>query len=246
MKVSDLCAGYSAKPTLSDLSFSVKPGSIVGVVGPNGCGKSTLLKTLCGILPIQQGSVLYQGTDIHRFSTNLLARTVSYLPQHRNIPEIDVSAFVSYGRFPYLGFPRRLTKLDRQMVEIALHKTGVSDLAEKHLSQLSGGERQRVFLAQILAQDTPYILLDEPTTYMDIRYKLEFMELIHALQNKTILLVLHDLDLAISYCDSLLVLSDGKICGYGTPKEAIEKEWLKEAFGVKIEETVGYRFRLSY
>jgi len=242
MIVSDLCAGYRNTDVLKNLTFTVPDGSLTGIIGPNGCGKSTLLKTLAGILPVHSGTIRYTASS--ELQPKSLAKTAAYMPQMQDSPDIPAELFVSYGRFPHLTFPRRLTARDQEIIAHCMHLTGTDSYRGRILSTLSGGERQRVFLAQVLAQDTPYLLLDEPNTHMDIRHTLSLMSVVRSLQDKTVLMVLHDLELALQYCDRLLVLRDGTLLGEGTPQEVLDAGWIENAFDISVVRRNGIGFSL--
>ncbi|MEG1427923.1 MAG: ABC transporter ATP-binding protein, partial [Oscillospiraceae bacterium] len=209
----NLSAGYRGQEELHQVNLQVSSGEIVAVVGPNGCGKSTLLKAIAGLLPQVTGTVILDGCE--NIKKRELARKIAILPQGRDIPGITAARLVLHGRFPHLDYPRKYKAPDFAIAEKSMRQTGIYDLREKLLTELSGGERQRVYLAMILAQDTPAVLLDEPTTYLDINHQMELMELVTALkgEGKAILMVLHDLPLALRYADRITVMQSGKILG---------------------------------
>lgn len=180
---------------LRDFSVRFSPGKITGILGRNGCGKSTLLKTAAGLLRPMSGEVLMDGRPLGDYAPKELARQIAVLPQSREVPAITVESLVMHGRFPYLGFPRKPRPEDRQAVQRAMEQAGVEALRQKALSALSGGERQKVYLAMVLAQDTPVISMDEPTTYLDINHQFELLRLIRDWggQGRTVLCVMHDL-----------------------------------------------------
>ena len=194
-----VAVGYDEKPLLQNISFAVQNGQITTLVGTNGCGKTTLLKAIARQLPLLEGKILLQGRSIQEYDRKEFARAAAFMPQVRNIPEITVRGLVSHGRFPYLGLSRQMTTKDRAAVEEAMQVTGVARWANRDLRELSGGERQRVYLAMALAQGGQTILLDEPTTYLDVAAQFELLELLRTLadQGKTVLLVLHDLAQAL-------------------------------------------------
>ena len=192
-----LRAGYPGKTILHDLSLTFPSGELTVIAGPNGCGKSTLLKTICGILPPTAGEVRLDGVPFPALPHP--ARQIAYLPQHRPTPDITALRLVLHGRFPYLSFPRRYGKRDMELARAALERMGLSGAADTPVAALSGGMRQKVYLAMILAQDTPLVLLDEPTTYLDPAHQLQTMAHARALcaDGKTVVMVLHDLPLAL-------------------------------------------------
>lgn len=228
--------GYDAVPVLRDVSFTAQDGQITTLVGTNGCGKTTLLKAIARQLPLQNGEILLQGRSIQDYTRREFARCAAFMPQVRNIPEITVRGLVSHGRFPYLGLSRQMTARDRDAVEQAMSAVGVQHWAQRDLRELSGGERQRVYLAMALAQGGDAILLDEPTTYLDVAAQFELLELLRKLagQGKTLLLVLHDLAQALQYSDRVAVLSQGELSAFDTPAKLFETKLLDRIFGVKL------------
>lgn len=231
-----VAVGYDEKPLLQNISFAVQNGQITTLVGTNGCGKTTLLKAIARQLPLLEGKILLQGRSIQEYDRKEFARAAAFMPQVRNIPEITVRGLVSHGRFPYLGLSRQMTTKDRAAVEEAMEDTGVARWANRDLRELSGGERQRVYLAMALAQGGQTILLDEPTTYLDVAAQFELLELLRTLadQGKTVLLVLHDLAQALQYSDRVAVLSQGKLAAFDTPANLFEQKLLDGIFGVTL------------
>ncbi len=236
IEISHLYAGYSAHPVLNDLSLNIPPRQLTAIVGPNGCGKSTLLKTLCGILPVQKGEITVNGQSISSYSPRLLAQQVSYLAQSRRVPDMTVEQMVLHGRFPYLSYPRRYRLEDRKLAERVMERMGILKLAQTMLPSLSGGVRQTVYLAMALAQDTPIVLLDEPTTYLDVAHQFQLMEQVRSLcrEGKTVVMVLHDIPQALSTADYLAVLRNGRQTAQGRPEEVFESGCLNQAFGVRF------------
>lgn len=228
--------GYDAVPVLQNISFTVQDGQITTLVGTNGCGKTTLLKAIARQLPLLNGQILLQGRPIQSYDRKEFARAAAFMPQVRNIPEITVRGLVSHGRFPYLGLSRQMTTKDRKAVEQAMQATGVAQWADRDLRELSGGERQRVYLAMALAQGGDAILLDEPTTYLDVAAQFELLELLRTLADhgKTVLLVLHDLAQALQYSDCVAVLTDGKLAAFDAPANLFDQKILDEVFRVTL------------
>ena len=235
LEIRNFYAGYEGKPVLQDISLSIPEGAVTVIVGPNGCGKSTLLKALAGILPAA-GSAMLDGRNLLDLDRRELAKAVAFLPQNRPIPEIPVQNLVLHGRFPYLSYPRRYRQEDYRAAEAALERMGVAELSHRMVSTLSGGQRQKVYIAMALAQDTPVVLLDEPNTFLDIAHQLQLMDQAKALAaaGKTVVLVLHDLPLALSVADCLAVLRDGRCLNQGSPEEVFRSGTLQVAFGVKL------------
>ena len=231
---SHVSAGFSGVPVLQDISGSVAPGRITCLIGPNGAGKSTLLKATAGILPLMSGDVFLDDQSLSSFTPRSLAHRLAYLPQSRSIPEISVFSMVLHGRFSHLSYPRRYTASDREIVWDALRWVHMEDYAEESVSRLSGGQRQKVYIAMALVQDAQAILLDEPTTFLDIKGQLETLQLLRqlALRGKEVLVVLHNLDFALRCGDDIILLDHGTITQRGTPSALASSDALQNAFGV--------------
>lgn len=231
-----LSAGYPGKPVLSDVSFTVPQGQITVILGPNGCGKSTLLKALCGILPADSGEITINVQNISALPPKALARQVAYLAQSRQVPDITARRMVLHGRFPYLGYPRRYSREDLAIAQAAMKQMGIESLADTPLSALSGGQRQKVYLAMALAQNTPVILLDEPTTYLDVAHQLQMMEHANYLcrEGKTVVMVLHDLSMALQTAHRVILMDQGSIVLEGTAEKIFQSGCLDRVFGVKV------------
>ena len=236
IELKDLTVGYGGKTVLRNVSMAFAPGQVTVLLGPNGCGKSTLMKTALGLLPRQGGEILYDGVDLERLSTRQVARKAAYLAQSRETPSITVRRMVLHGRFPYLGYPRRYRAEDHEAARKALEWAGAADLADRPVQELSGGQRQKVYLAMALAQDTETVFMDEPTTYLDVRHQLEVMSVSRRLADmgRAVVLVLHDLSLALRDADRLAVLADGTLRQVGTPEEIFASGELDRAFGVAV------------
>lgn len=248
IELDGLCAGYNGREILHRISLAFEPGRVYGVIGPNGCGKSTLLKTVTGLHPADSGSILLDGDELQALTPSQVARRVAYLPQSRNIPAITASRLVLHGRFAYLSYPRRYRREDYEITQRALDWAGAGALAAENLQRLSGGQRQRVYLAMALAQDTQTILMDEPTTYLDIKSQFEVMALARRLAGigKAVVMVLHDLDLVLRYTDRVIVMSQGCVTAEGTPDEVYQH--LSRCFGVtvrRVEDSGGVHYRFS-
>lgn len=235
LELRDLTCGYGREFSLGPISARLPAGSVSVILGPNGCGKSTLLKALCGILPAS-GQVLLDGQSLLGLPPRELARRVSYLTQNRPVPELTARRLVLHGRFPHLGYPRRYGPADLDAVEAAMAQMEVTELAERMLPTLSGGQRQRVYLAMALAQDTPVILLDEPTTFLDVGAQTRLMAQARQLAalGKTVVMVLHDLSQALRRADQVLVLDGGALAAAGTPEEVFSSGVLNRVFSVKV------------
>lgn len=235
LEIKNLSVRFGKHLVLDDISFTLRPHRLTVLVGRNGAGKSTLLSCVNHQVP-------YTGT-IHEGENNLAlipprerAKSIAILPQSISFPHITGREVVSLGRNPYLDFTGRLTETDKQAVEAALRDADALSLADRYADTLSGGEKQRIALAMILAQNTPIALLDEPTAHMDLGYETAFLDLLQKLKKerkKTFLLILHDLNLAASYADDLIVLDAGKVTFAGSREECLKREILENAFGLK-------------
>ncbi len=238
LTTNSLSVGYQNKIIVDEVSLSIPTGKITALLGPNGCGKSTLLKSIARILEPMSGEVLLQGENIRTLQGKSFARQLSLLPQAQIPPEgITVREAVSYGRSPYSGFWGQLTDTDNSHVEQAMKATGVDHLSEQKVTDLSGGQCQRVWLALTLAQDTDFVLLDEPTTYLDLNHQVELMKLLQQLkaQGKTVITVLHDINQACRYCDHLVVMKTGQSVAEGNPESVLTSELLLEVFSLHAE-----------
>ncbi|MER7403004.1 ABC transporter ATP-binding protein [Streptomyces sp. NPDC000070] len=239
--------GYGARTVIDDLDVAIPPGVITTIIGPNGCGKSTLLRTLSRLLKPSKGTVVLDGDDIARLRTRDVARKLGLLPQAPVAPEgLTVADLVARGRHPHQSWLRQWSSDDADVVERALAMTGVSDLADRPVDALSGGQRQRVWISMTLAQGTDLLLLDEPTTYLDLAHAMDVLDLVDDLHESgcTVVMVLHDLNLAARYSDNLIVMRAGSILAQGHPRDVLTAELLHEAFGLRakvIDDPVGDR-----
>ena len=235
VEIKGLTAGYPGKTVLKEVSFSAPAGQVTALIGPNGSGKSTLLKALCGILP-SRGEMEVEGRSLRELSRQELAQQVAYLPQDRTVPEITAGRLVLHGRFPYLCYPRRYREEDYRRAAQAMEALGIADLAEVPLGNLSGGQRQKVYIAMALAQDTPVILLDEPTTYLDAAHQLQLLDLARELadRGKTVILVIHDLSHAMTRADRVVLLAEGRVAAQGTAEEVFLSGRVDEVFGIRL------------
>lgn len=236
VEIRDLSAGYGKREILRGVSLSMRPGTVTTLLGSNGCGKSTLLKAMLGTADIFGGDILLDGKSARQMSATALAQKMAYLPQSKNTPDITVGTLVLHGRFPYLSYPRRYRREDYAFADAALRQMGIEDLAEERLQVLSGGQRQKVYIAMALAQQAGLIMMDEPTTYLDIGQQFRFARLARELaqQGKTLLLVLHDLPLALQISDTLAVLEEGKLGFVGAPAKIMDSDVLQRVFGVRL------------
>ncbi len=247
IRLKNLRAGYPGRAVLEGADLDFRPGEVLALLGLNGCGKSTLLRTACGLLPKLGGEVLLDETPIQDLSPKEIARRTAYLPQSRPTPSITASRMVLHGRFPYLSYPRRYRKEDHEAVRRALGWVGGGELADRLLPELSGGQRQKVYLAMALAQETETVLMDEPTTFLDVSCQLEVMELARRLagEGKAVVLVLHDLCLALRFAHRAALIGDGRLLRTGTPEELYRSGALERVMGValgRIETGRGWRY----
>jgi iron complex transport system ATP-binding protein len=247
LEASALTLGYADTAVVRDLDLRVPHGKVTVIVGANACGKSTLLRGLARLLQPLSGSVLLDGEAIHRMPTRQVARTLGLLPQDPITPEgVTVSDLVGRGRHPHHGPFGRWTTEDEEAVAEALVLTDTLGLADRVVDELSGGQRQRVWIAMALAQGTDLLLLDEPTTYLDVAHQVEMLDLVadlNARRGTTIVMVLHDLNLSARYADHLVALHTGRIVAEGTPREVVTEEVVRAVFGLDnrvIEDPVSH------
>ncbi|TBN56831.1 ABC transporter ATP-binding protein [Glaciihabitans arcticus] len=231
-----LSLSYDGVDVITGLDVAIPPGSITVIVGANACGKSTLLRGLARLMRPGAGGVELDGRDIHSYGAKELARLVGLLPQQPIAPAgITVADLVARGRYPHQGWFARGTARDDAAVAHALEQTSTADLAERAVEELSGGQRQRVWIAMVLAQEPEILLLDEPTTFLDVAHQVEVLDLLMHLNRErgtTVVMVLHDLNLAARYADHLIVMAGGAIVDSGAPAEVITRETVRTAFGM--------------
>lgn len=235
ISVANLRVGYTPdRPVISDLSLNIPGGQVTTIIGPNGCGKSTLLRAIGRLIPSQGGDVHLGDTDIGSMKRRDIAKTIGVLPQSPiSPPGLIVSDLVSRGRHPHQSWIRQWSSSDEEEVNAALEMTDVAELADRSVDSLSGGQRQRVWISMVLAQHTDVLFLDEPTTYLDLAHSIEVLDLVNRLRrdlDRTVVMVLHDLNLAIRYSDNLVVMRDGDLIATGKPEEIITSELLKDVF----------------
>jgi len=242
-----LTLGYGKKVVADNLSVAIPDGHFTAIIGPNGCGKSTLLRTLSRLMTPSHGHVYLDGEQIQRFNSKEVARRIGLLAQNATTPgDITVQELVSRGRYPHQPLFTRWRQEDDRAVQRAMEATGVADLALQSVDTLSGGQRQRAWIAMVLAQETAIMLLDEPTTWLDISYQIDVLELLSELnreQGYTLAAVLHDLNQACRYATHLIALRDGKMVAQGAPKEIVTAELIEAVYGLRcmiIEDPVAH------
>jgi iron complex transport system ATP-binding protein len=237
LRFANLMFSYRHEPFIKDFELAVRDGLVTGIIGPNGCGKSTLMRLATGLERPQSGEVLIEGHPTLGFKPRERARRLAYLTQGGNQPAMTVEGLVACGRFPYHGHQGPLDAHDRTLVEEAMRRCGVERFRDTDVRRLSGGERQRAFIAMTLAQDTRIIVLDEPTTFLDVHACHETMLLLRELNRndgKTIVVIIHDLDLALRYSDRLAVMTHGRLLQEGTVPEILASHAIEEAFHVSV------------
>lgn len=242
IRIKNVCAGYGDKEVLHNVSLDFKRGKVTVIIGPNGCGKSTLLRTLVRMNKHRSGEILLEianGEEIpvDRLTTAEMAQQVAFLPQSKRTPDIGVLRMVLHGRFAHLKYPRRYRREDYEIARNALRRLDIEDLEMRNLNELSGGTKQQVYIAMALAQDTDTILLDEPTTYLDIAHQIKTMKLMKELTShgKTIIMVLHDLVHAFQIADQIVVMESGRVACCGEPEEIYQSSMIEKIFDVKLK-----------
>lgn len=242
IEITGLSVSYGEAPALSDISLTVPDGSFTCFIGPNGSGKTTLLKAIGGLIPVLKGSVTIDGRSVMSMKGTERAKTIAYLPQSRPVPDMTALTMIHHGRFPHQGFARKLSEADHKAVEEAVDLTSTGQLLNKPVSALSGGERQRVFIAMALAQGSDIMLLDEPSSGLDLRYQVELMNIVDELhrQGKTILMVTHDLPMAFSSAQSVCLMHNGLLVRNAPPEDSALMTLLPEVFGYSLRKAVTY------
>ncbi|WP_274308034.1 ABC transporter ATP-binding protein [Solibacillus daqui] len=239
IETKSLTLSYGDINIIENLDLSIPMNEITVLIGANGCGKSTLLRSIARLLKPKQGSVLLDGSDIFKLSTKQVAKKLSILPQSPVAPEgLTVLQLVKQGRYPHQSWRKQWTPKDEEIVLNALKATGVDHLQDKSVDELSGGQRQRAWIAMTLAQDTDIILLDEPTTYLDLTHQIEVLDLLFELnqqQNRTIIMVLHDINLACRYADHIITVRNQTVFNQGKPKEIMTSTLVKHVFDLKCK-----------
>ena len=239
-EIKDLHFAYGTNEVIKGLSVKIAEGKVTTLIGANGCGKSTLFNLITKNLRPKSGSILMNGTDVADMRLKEFAQKAAIVHQYNTAPEdITVEKLVGYGRTPHQSFGISSdTKKDEEMIETAMQITNITKHRDKPVSKLSGGQRQRVWIAMALAQETKILFLDEPTTYLDIRYQLQILKLVRTLNEQygmTIIMVLHDINQSLYYSDEIIAMKDGKICAQGEPQKIITSELMREVYGVDLQ-----------
>ena len=236
LELQDVTTGYEKKLVLENFNMTIPRGQITSIVGPNGCGKTTLLHTLSRVLKVKYGAVLMDGRDIFTMNTKDVAKRLSLLPQASNAPEgLTVRELISYGRHPHKSSFEGLNQQDRDNIDRAVDVTGIKAFMNRRVNELSGGQKQRVWLAMALAQNTEIILLDEPTTYLDMKFQMEILNLLKELNetaDRTIVMVLHDINHASRFSDHMIAMKEGRIMKLGTPEAVMTENVLEDIFEI--------------
>jgi iron complex transport system ATP-binding protein len=236
IRANNLTLSYGDYIVLKDINITIPKNKITILVGSNGCGKSTFLKTLARLLKPAAGNVLLGDSNIFEKPSKEIAKELAILTQSPSAPD-DLTIFnlVKQGRYPYQSWFSQWSREDERIVNYALEKTGLLDIKDKKISDLSGGQKQRVWIAMTLAQETDIILLDEPTNHLDIKYKIEVLDLLKTLniqEKRTIIIVLHDINLACRYADNIIAIKDGEVYAEGAPKEIVKESLIKDVFSI--------------
>lgn len=249
IEIKNLTFSYHDKNVLKNISLRVDNGEILGILGPNGSGKTTLINILNGYLRKDNGEIIIKNKRIEEYSRKELARIMGVVPQD-TVPAFDFTVYdiVAMGRYPHLGIMDPISDRDKMLILEALKKTGLYELRDKSIREISGGEKQRVFIARVIAQGPEIILLDEPTSNLDIRYQIEILEIIEKMRSegKTILMSMHDVNLAIRYCTKLALISQGMIYSMGNPNDVINEESIEKVYGIKGRIIRNGKNRIAY
>lgn len=239
LEVKSLIVAYGNRLAVNNVSFRLESGQILGLIGPNGAGKSTLIRAISGVMPIQSGSVWLQGRRVESLSSNQRARLLAVVPQARNMPPAFTGReVVALGRTPYLNFLGQVGAEDDRRVNDAMARTNTLEFADRYVGELSGGEQQRLLVARALVQASPILLLDEPTTHLDLQYQVGLLDLVRELAARdglTVVIALHDLNMVARCADQVALLVRGELQALGTPAEVLEPERLSRAYQVNLQ-----------
>ncbi len=243
LSVEALSVAIGTRTILSNISFQVQKGLVLGVIGPNGAGKTTLIRALSGILPLLSGRIEANGQDISRLSSTERARLIAVVPQARNLPPAFTGReMVQHGRTPYVGWGGALSARDIQRVHQAMERARALDLADRRLGDLSGGEQQRLLLARALAQEAPILLLDEPTTHLDLQHQIHLLSEVRSLADHdglAVVMALHDLNLVGRYADRVALIAEGRLCALGSPQEVLDPHLLSQVYHLPLQALPG-------
>ena len=237
IKLENISVHFGNETILENLSIKFQKGTLTSIIGVNGSGKTTLLKSLLGMVPFDTGTITIDGENLKTMCRKNRAKKMAYLSQGKNTPDMSVEQLVLHGRFPYLNYPRIYTKQDYDIAALAMDQMGIKDISHKSLQQLSGGMCQKAYIAMALTQGADYILMDEPTTYLDISHQLELMKTLRKLADngKGILTVMHDLPMAFTFSDRIILLNNKKIVLDDQPTQIYQNESLRQIFGILLE-----------
>lgn len=250
LKINNLHVSFESNLVIDDANIEFPEASIIGIIGKNGSGKSTLLKAIEGLVPYS-GSIEFNGNNIDKLSIKEKAKLISYLPQNRIVPQISARLMIEHGRFPYRSFSKTLSKDDKEIIDRAINKTGVSKLLNKKLNEMSGGELQKVYITSTIVQQTDVILLDEPTNHLDLESQIEILDLLKEFKKdkRTVIIVLHDLLQAFTYCDKIVLLDEHKVVLQDTPEKLYKNKDIKRIFKYKLikdeDSKTLYKYKLS-
>lgn len=237
LQINKLSVAYAEQPILKNINLNIPNGKITALIGANGCGKSTLMKTIARVLSPTQGEILLDGKSVHHLPTKQLAKKFAFLPQNPLPPEgLTVRELVAQGRFPHQSIIQQWSSNDHNIVHQAMLAADIVNLADRAVLSLSGGQRQRVWIAMILAQQTDILLLDEPTTFLDMKVQIDVLNLLTRIthqSSRTLVVVLHELNMASAFADYIVMMKAGKIVATGTPNEIFTSEYLSEVFDLK-------------
>lgn len=237
ISLKNISSGYRGINILDHLSYDIHNGKLISIVGVNGSGKSTLLKTILGIISLTNGEIIIDKKDINSLKRIEIAKKISYFSQEKIIPDMTVEQLVLLGRFPHIKFPKKYSSKDKEIANKAMMEFDILEYANTSLNELSGGMRQKAYLAMALTQDTDYILLDEPTAFLDVSHQISLMKSLKKLteKGKTIIMVMHDLPIAFEFSDEIAILSDKKIVLNGTPKDVYKSKEIMKIFKVELK-----------
>jgi len=239
MRLEDISFAYETTPVLKDLSISIREQDFIGLIGPNGSGKSTLLKIMGALLKPDSGSIQFKESLLSKINKKLFAQSVSWIPQdHPMVFPFKVSEIVLMGRHPYLSPLSFESEEDFEISRNAMETTMTSQFADRYFNEISGGEKQRVMIASALAQNPEMMLLDEPTAALDLKYQIQILSILknlNARHKMTLIMAMHDLNLASSFCNRLILLNEGKIVRDGTPEQVLEKNILEQVYGIEVD-----------